>query len=216
MKRIFLLLVFSLIITVSLTANTAINIRGGFLVPSGSKTSFMPGASYGINVDDIVELTVGMDLFYNNYTESRVASFDTTKAGNIVDIVKTGTDVKTIYVPLMTTLKISFPLEMAFTPYGGVGLGWAILWEDIFVPASDEPNQEHNAIEESDIYNGFNWILQLGARYQLSPNVHFYGESFYNFGKMKKDIKRDEYGRTWDEIDMSGLGLRIGVEMALR
>ncbi len=213
-KLIFLML--ALVLTVSIFANKGINIRAGFLAPSDAKTGFMPGMSYGINVDDIVELAVGFDFFYRSYTDTKEVSVYDRETGTQVSEIKTGTELKTGYIPVMATLKVGVPVELPVLPYAGVGLGWALLWEDIFLPAGEDNGNEYEKVEELDFYNGFNWILNLGAKYQLSSNVHLYGESFYNFGKMKKDFDEDEAGRTWDQVDMSGLGLRLGIEMALR
>lgn len=218
-KLIFLMLV--LLLTVSLSANKGINIRAGFLSPSGAKTGFMPGISYGLNVDDVVELAVGFDFFYRSYEETKTVSATDRETGTTVEVIEAGSELKTGYIPVMATLKVGVPVELPVLPYAGVGLGWAILWEDIFLPAGEYHGEndelvEVDKVEELDFYNGFNWILNLGAKYRLSPNVHIYGETFYNFGKMKKDIETGETGRTWDEVDMSGLGLRLGIEMALR
>lgn len=217
MKKGYIIIAAILMITVGLMGDTAINIRGGVLFPSGSETGFMPGLSYGVNVDNVVELSAGFDFFYRTYEDTETVDLSETGTGSTLESVQASTDFKTFYVPIMATIKVAVPVELPVTPYGGVGLGWGLLYEDIFIAGGKtEDGKEYDPVDEKDLYNGFNWALQLGAKYELSPNVHLYGETFYNFGKMKKDVEKTKFGRTWDEVDMSGLGLRLGIEMRLK
>jgi hypothetical protein len=115
----------------------------------------------------------------------------------------------------MATVRIGVPADLPVIPYGGLGLGWGLLWEKVFIAEDTSVEPPNEKIDEINFYNGFNWTIQLGARYPLSPNASFYGETFYNGGKMKKDIEKGAEGITWDEIDMSGLGLRLGIEVRI-
>ncbi|MCB5230837.1 MAG: outer membrane beta-barrel protein [Candidatus Cloacimonas sp.] len=215
MKRLPLIFALVLFFTTSLFAANAMNVRVGFLAPSGADTGVFPGLSYGVNVDNVVEVGFGFDYFYKNFQEKRYVEFDTSSAGNNIDHARVNSDITTYYIPVMGTIRVSLPMELDVVPYIGTGLGWGLLWEDIFIAEDLTPNNEHNKIDEVNFYNGINWTLQFGVKYALSQNASIYGETFYNGGKMKKNVRRDSSGITWSELNMSGAGLRIGVELRL-
>lgn len=215
MKKTYLFFVLALCFTTSLFAGNAMNVRVGFLAPSATDTGFFPGFSYGVNVDNVVEIGLGFDYFYKNFQDKRYVEFDTTKAGNYIDKAQVTSDITTYYIPLMGTIRVSVPLDIVVVPYGGIGFGWGLLWEDIFIASDETPGSEHNRITDVNFYHGYNWTIQLGGKLPLSRNASLYGETFYNGAKMKKDVKRGSTGITWSELDMSGAGLRLGVELKL-
>lgn len=93
--------------------------------------------------------------------------------------------------------------------YAGGGFGFGLLWEDVYVAA----DQNHLAVNETKFFSGFNWNLRCGARYPLSRHTAIMGELFYNNGRMKRDITVTPIGITWHEINMDGIGFRIGLEV---
>ena len=199
----------------SLFANQSMNVRLGFLAPSGAKTGIFPGLSIGYNIDNIVDMGIGFDYFYSNDREVRTISVSETSGGSTIVTKSVGSDITTYYIPLMVGLRVGVQTDLPVIPYGGVGLGWGFLWEKVYIAADDAEEPPIEQIDETNFYNGFNWTLQLGAKYPLSTNVSLYGEGFYNGGLMKKNIQRDALGITWEEIKMSGFGLRAGLELRI-
>jgi len=187
----------------------------GFLAPSGAKTGIFPGLTFGYNIDNIVDMGIGFDYYYSNDREVRTISVSETPGGSTIVTKSIGSDITTYYVPLMAILRVGVQTELPVIPYGGVGLGWGFLWEKVYIAADDTADPPNEQIDEVNFYNGFNWNVQLGAKYPLTSNVSVYGEGFYNGGLMKKNIQRDALGITWDEIKMSGIGLRAGLELRI-
>ncbi|MBW6515944.1 MAG: outer membrane beta-barrel protein [Candidatus Cloacimonetes bacterium] len=216
MKRSLLILALSIFLIPALFASQSLNVRLGFLAPSGAKTGIFPGLSLGYNVDNIVEMGLGLDYYYSNDREMKTINVPAETDRLDVEPRIVGSDLTTYYLPLMATLKVGIPADLPVIPYGGVGLGWGLLWEKVFVAAGDEDESPSEAIDEVNFYNGFNWMIQLGAKYPLSTNINVYGEGFYNGGVMKKNIQKDALGITWDEVKMSGIGLRAGLEIRLK
>jgi hypothetical protein len=68
-------------------------------------------------------------------------------------------------------------------------------------------------VNETKFFSGFNWNLHAGVRYLLSRHTAIFGELFYDDGRMKRDILVTSIGITWREINMNGIGLRIGLEI---
>ncbi len=221
MKKTVLVLCVIIILTPCLFANRGMNVRFGFLTPSATKTGIFPGFSYGFNIDNIIDMGVGFDYFYRNERDYRDIVVTETETGTTVELVDIGSDLTTYYIPLMASIRVGIPVDLPIIPYGGAALGWGLLWEDVFIAGSelengnDRDDVSYDSIDEVNFYNGFNWGLQLGAKYPLSPNASFYGEAFFNGGRMKKNIERGAEGITWDEINMSGAGLRLGIEVSL-
>lgn len=216
MKKFLLFLFISSLTMSCLFADRGMNIRLGFLSPSATKTGIFPGFSYGFNIDNIIDMGLGFDYYYSSDREVREISVEDT-ANNGAEVVtkQASSDFTTYYVPLLATVRVGVPIDLPVIPYGGVGLGWGLLWEDVFIAEDTTEDPPNERIDEVNFYNGFNWALQLGAKYLLTPNASFYGEAFYNGGRMKKNIERGAEGITWDEINMSGFGLRIGIEVSI-
>ncbi len=215
MKKTLIIMAVMLLLIPTLHANKGLNVRLGFLSPSATKIGIFPGISYGFNIDNIVDMGIGGDFFYRNERQTRTISVSETPGGTEVEQKQVGSDLTTYYVPLMAAVRIGVPVDLPVIPYGGVGLGWGLLWEKVFIAEDTTVEPPNEKIDEVNFYNGFNWSVQLGAKYPLSENASFYGETFYNGGKMKKDIERGAEGITWDEINMSGLGLRLGIEVRI-
>lgn len=215
MKKIAVALIMVLLVTPCLFADKELSIRFGFLSPSATKTSFYPGLTYGINIDDIVSMGLGVDYYYSSERETRTVSLGVTPGGTDITTMQLGSEITTHYLPLMAFVKVGVPVDLPIIPYAGVGMGWGLLWEKVFIAADDTEDPPIGKIDENNLFSGFNWALQLGSKYALSPNTGVYGEFFYNGGKMKKSIRKDAFGITWDEINMSGVGLRIGIEIRM-
>jgi len=216
MKRYLVALLFLMVIS-GLSADNLMNVRFGFLAPEGAKTGIFGGLSYGSSFDEVVSMDMGFDYFYKGFKEKRKLYEWDTEAGNTEETFKQTSDIKTMYLPIMLALNIHIPLDHSVKPFFKAGLGWGFLWEDVYVAAipEEEPNA-HDEIDDTKFYNGFNWTLGAGAKYKLGSKSHVYGEFFYNGGRMKRDIKKSEYGITWDEINMSGVGMRLGIEFRIR
>jgi hypothetical protein len=215
MKKIIITLIALMFLLPCLFASTGMNVRFGFLAPSATKTGIFPGFSYGFNIDNLIDMGLGADFFYRNERETRTISVAETPGGTEVITKQVGSDLTTYYLPLMASVRIGVPVDLPVIPYAGGSVGWGLLWENVFIAADDTEDPPIVQIDDNNFFSGFNWGLQLGTKYLLSPNAGVYGEFFYNGGKMKKDIEKGIEGITWDEINMSGVGLRLGLEVRL-
>ena len=196
-------------------AATESKLRFGFLAPKDAKTSFIGGFTYGSRIDEAVGLETSADFFYKSYTEKRKVASGTTPGGTDFITVQKSTDINLIYVPLMANLNVYLPIRSAVNPYVSGGIGWGLLWEDVFIAAyENDDNETVPAYDNVKFYNGFTWNIAAGVSYKLGSKSNVFGEVFYHGSKMKRDFDQTEYGITWDEVDMSGIGMRLGVEFS--
>jgi opacity protein-like surface antigen len=183
-------------------------IRFGYLSPTGSETGTVTGAGFGKRFDDIFTLGLSGDVYYRNFTDDRTVSLHTSAAGNPVEEVQRRADLRTYYVPFQANGQLLIQTTTKIKPILGAGMGYGFMWEHVYI-ADD---LTHHGLKSTKFYSGFNWNVTAGGRYQLRDNLALYGELFYNDGLMKRDMKVTETGITWDQIDMSGVGLRMGIE----
>ncbi len=215
MKKITVLLC-ALLLSIILNAEPINMYRFGFLAPQDASIGSMFGFCYGSSIDNTVVLFPSADLFYRNFSKERKIGYATDNANNPVQTIQKTSDISTYYLPLQLNGKVNIPADSKFKPFVGGGFGLGLLWENVFVAAFQEDNADHtfhSTVKETKFYSGFNWNLQAGVRYSLSRHTAIYGELFYNGGRMKRDIQVTDTGITWNEIDMSGVGLRIGLEV---
>ncbi|MCD4828584.1 MAG: porin family protein [Candidatus Cloacimonetes bacterium] len=213
MKRI-LIISFMCMLLVGLSAVES-KIRFGFFAPDGAETSIIGGFTYGKRIDEAVGIDMSFDFYYKGYTESRKFSSGTTSGGLDVSGMQKTADIKTTYIPLLTNLYVHLPVRSKVNPYLSAGIGWGLLWEDVFRAAfTNDDNEDIPVFDEVTFYSGFAWNISAGASYQIGRKSHVFAEAFYHGAKMKNDIETTDFGVTWDEIDMSGLGMRVGVEFS--
>lgn len=217
MKKTLILLFMCLLLTALGAAES--RLRFGFLAPKGAETSFIGGFTYGRRIDEAVGLDMSMDFYYKSYTEKRKIGEYDSAAGNTVESHIVSGDYKTTYIPLLANVYINIPLDGPVQPYASAGIGWGLLWEDVFIAAHEEHNVQGQletvpAYDEVNFYNGFAWNIAAGVSHKLGTKSSIFAELFYHGAKMKDDIDYSDFGVTWDEVDMSGIGARLGLRFS--
>lgn len=101
------------------------------------------------------------------------------------------------------------PVDVSgMSPYIGGGLGAALLM-----------NREINYLtDESDtrFFAAWTWNVTGGIEYELGGNSSLRAELFYNRALMKgsRDESKEGYP-VYDQLNMSGIGLRLGLVMEM-
>lgn len=183
-------------------------IKVGFYMPSGAKSGMILGYQMGKTVDERVSFGFGADLYFRNYIKE-------------VEIDTSGIDLGTVYtkrvdidfssymLPIQANIIINMPVDVSgMSPYLGGGLGYAMLL-----------NREVNYInDDTDLrfFSSFVWNISGGLEYELGRNSAARFELFYNRALMKGSRDKTEAGfPVYDELNMSGLGIRLGLVMEL-
>ncbi|MFH1853347.1 MAG: hypothetical protein ABIA75_13495, partial [Candidatus Neomarinimicrobiota bacterium] len=176
--------------------------------PGDAKSGMILGYQMGKTVDDRVSFGFSSDLYSRKY--EKLVEIDTTGL-DIADIVTKRVDIEfsTYMLPIQANAIIAMPMDISgMSPYLGGGLGVAFLL-----------NREVNyASDETDVrfFSGWIWNLTGGLQYELGQNSAAWLELFYIHAPMKGSRDETKSGfPVYDELDMSGLGLRLGLVMEL-
>ena len=155
-------------------------------------------------VDERVELGVSLDMFTKrSVNEEEVGSGEVT-GGVQQDTIITNFESTVYMFPLMAYTCINFPVEFPVTPYITGAIGYTFLW-------SSYDNYIENK-SETNYFGGFCYRFGVGGLYPLGARSAFVAELFYNSSKPshKEDVQEGMPTRT--EVDMSGMGFRIGLK----
>ena len=208
--RLSILLIIVMLGSVAVTAHAQAKpftqFRFGTLNPKDAQSGLILGVRTGRDFDNMVMVGFSADLFWKTYTEESEIADSVTSGGVTVTTVQRDVEYKTMLLPLMFTADVKIPVENSpIRPYFGGGIGYQLLF-------NKEENFEDN-ISDSRFYGGFGWMFELGAEYMMSPHTAFYLEGFYNGCKVKRSSDSAAGLPTWEEVDMSGLGFRIGLSL---
>ena len=179
----------------------------GLYSPPEIESGLTIGYGYYRYIDDMVSAGVGMDAFWTNYMKTSSVETEETGLGQEITTQQVEIDMTSYLLPLMGTVRVILPFELgAFSPYTNVSLGWNILF-----------NNEKNYVTGEQtfrFFNGFGWGLGTGVSLGLGEKSSIGIETYYRSAKMKANVDETELGLPiYDELDMTGLGLQIGLFM---
>ena len=179
----------------------------GLYSPPEIESGLTIGYGYYRYIDDMVSAGVGMDAFWTNYMKASSVETEETGLGQEIITQQVEIDMTSYLLPLMGTVRVILPFELgAFSPYTNVSLGWNILF-------NNETNYV-NGEQTFRFFNGFGWGLGAGASLVLGEKSSIGIETYYRSAKMKANVDETELGLPiYDELDMTGLGLQIGLFM---
>ena len=206
MKKIFIVFVSLIIIAGGLSAQesaTIINI--GSFNPKATDSGFIFGVGQSRIFDERVELGFSIDFFSNKYTDQKTVDTVTTGGGTTYTTEQMLLETNTIFVPILANLTVKMPVEFPIIPYIGVGIGYSLLWDTY-------SNYELD-IKDTKFFSGFGWRLAAGGLYPLGSRSALTCEVMYNGGKPSRSEDAEFGLPTWQEVDMSGLGFRLGIKL---
>jgi len=197
MKKCMLFLTVFFFVTQAMAQNKMTELNVGFLGPSDAETGFWGGLNVGRMVDENIGMSFGLHIYRRTFTKN-------IKVG--ANAEATTYEESSTMIPLMIQVHYVGPISPALDLKITAGLGYEVLWNSV--------NDYKNKNEDSDSYTGFGWQLAAGVSMPISRAADFFGELFYHGGSPSSDAGTTVEGfpvRT--EIDMSGLGLRIGLRL---
>jgi len=213
MKKILALLIivtFGTIVIYSSNLNaqavSATTLKAGYFNPKGSKAGFIFGGHYSWIVDESVDIGIAVDYFRKRYTEETSVAESVSAGGTVEKEIRTDAEFTTNILPIYGLINIKFPAGMYLDYFASGGLGYAMLF-------SKEQTFGENASKTNRFYSGFKWIVSTGIMYQVGSRSSFLAEVFYDGTKVSREKKDDIGAPVRYEVDLSGVGFRIGIRM---
>ena len=179
--------------------------NAGLLAPKDAKSGFYGGVNFGRMVDENIGVSLGVHVYYSSYTkEEKVGA---SKDGQIVISDKaTELDQSATLIPLFFQLHYTGPITQSMDLKVTAGVGYEFLWNS--VTNFDEGK------DATDFFSGFGWNVGAGISLPISCASDFYGEVFYHGGAPSREAGKTKEGLpVRSEIDMGGLGVRIGLRL---
>ena len=209
MKAKFKLIIFAIMISSGIinAQSPLTEFKIGVLNPSGVESGMFFGINSGRMIDEAVSWSISLDVFTDSYTKDMV--IDTTAASpggaTITDNV-TEIENSTVYIPLLVKLNYEKNMETGLVLRGGAGIGYAFMW-------LNENNYRDN-IEETRFFSGLTYRFSAGLGIQISSSANLFLDAEYNGGDVSRNKGENSTGLpVRSEVDMSGLGLRIGISI---
>jgi hypothetical protein len=181
----------------------------GYFDPKAAKPGYIFGANLGRMIDESLSWSFELNYFQKSYNkETKVEDIEIPGSGIDPEIKQLELSYKTIIVPIFLKLNYEHPLgkRSPFYARGSAGIGWELVW-----------NKEDNyitKIHKTRFYHGFGWQGNLGIGLEMSSTSNLFADIMYNSSKPKRNEKKNEVGMpTWEELDISGFGIRVGVSI---
>jgi hypothetical protein len=107
-------------------------------------------------------------------------------------------------VPIQAFLQLNLGDGHSLVPYAGIAGGYQVL----FLSATDfETGSEYDAT-----FGGWGWQAWGGAALPLSSRARMFGEAFYNWAEVGRDVDDPAASVTYRElVDANGVGMRFGL-----
>ncbi|MBN2366421.1 MAG: hypothetical protein EH225_10825 [Calditrichaeota bacterium] len=179
----------------------------GYQDPEDARAGYIFGLNVGRMIDESLSWSFEFNYFQKSYT--RVTTLGEVQLNDITpEIKQKELEYKTYMIPLF--LKLNWENQLGYrSPFflrASGGLGWEMVW-----------NNENNYITDvhsTRFYHGFGWQGALGIGIQISSSANFFLDGIYNGSKVTRNDSTNEEGfPTWEELDISGFGLRVGISI---
>ena len=205
---VILLFVFMTVPETYAQRGKSLSVRVGYLNPKDAKSGFSIGGSLSGVVDEAVQIGLGFDFFRKTYTKTSHVATQDYASGINEETIQKEVEYTTTILPIMAELLVKIPGGWSHSYFIRGGLGYELLW-----------NKESNYVDdksESRFYSGFAWQVGVGIMYKLGRVSSLFAEGIYNSAEVSRGESETPAGLpVWQEVDLSGFGVRVGVNMGL-
>lgn len=198
-------IVFSLILVIQVFSQTKYTeFKVGLLAPSDAKTGFYGGIQLSRAIDQNLGIGIQFDVYRKSFNKEE--KIDSTTAPPLpTTTIQRTFEQNTWLFPIFFNFQFLGEITREINFKVTAGLGYEFLWANY---NDFEKNQEKDYF-----FHGFAWHVDLGASYPLSRASDLFGEVTYHSSKPSKEEKEINGFPTRTEVNMSGLGFRIGLRV---
>ncbi|MBN1481361.1 hypothetical protein EH223_03215 [candidate division KSB1 bacterium] len=190
-----------------------LDIHAGYLSPRDADQGTILGATLLSTFDDAIDLGFGMDFFQKSYAEEMEVP---NEEGTEPTLVLRNINFKRTILPLYASLKIKIPGlisrrndKVIFGYFARASLSYQFL-------ISDEKNYQDGKSEKRN-YKGWGWQGGAGLFYGVGSRSTLIAEAVYNNCIVNRNVsKHASLLPSTDRVDLSGVGIRVGVELDIK
>jgi hypothetical protein len=176
----------------------------GLLKPKAAEGGFYGGIQMGRAVDRNVGIGIQLDVYKKTYKKEETVS-QGVENGLPVTTIQTTLEQNTWMFPLFFNFQYVGEISKGIDFKATAGLGYEFLYTK-YVNFEDDKNKSY-------FFHGFAWHIDAGVSYQLSRASDLFGELTYHGGKPSRSEDNADGFPTRTEVDMSGIGFRIGLRI---
>ncbi len=209
MKQISIILLLLWVWSGALAKAPFTEIKAGYQDPSDAEAGYILGINTGRMIDESLSWSFELSYFRKGYQKKlELGDIQQPPGGINPQQLQLEYEYRTTIVPVFVKLNLETRLSRNSPFYGRAsgGLGWEMVW-----------NNEHNYISQSEstrFYHGFGWQGAAGIGLRVSSSANIFIDGLYNGSKVKRNQTTNEEGLpTWEELDISGFGVRVGVSI---
>lgn len=211
-KKTVLLSVAFLIVQSGLYAQgrSQLGIHAGYLYPKDIDSSIMYGVMVNSAFDEAVDVGFGFDFFQKVYSE-RTPVVPEAGQPQQQSVERIKVDYSRTAVPLYVSIKVKIPTVRSriFGYFIRANLSYQFL-------ISNEKNYERN-VSETRKYKGMGWQAGAGLFYRIGSRSTLIAEGLLNNCVVSRDVGTQTALLPMTErVNLSGIGVRAGVELDLR
>ncbi len=181
-----------------------LELHAGYFNPRGAESGLILGGCYGYSFDEMIDMSLGISYFHRGYTkQSKIAT--EVDNGIVINTVEKRLEYSTTLLPISLNLNVHLPSYSMLSWFFGGSVSYQFLF-------NTENNYEEQ-IKEKRKYRALGWILRGGAELMMGSRSSLFLEAFYNICKAKRNEEKVAGLPVWEEVNVSGLGLRAGVRL---
>ena len=177
----------------------------GYLNPKGTESGLIFGGNYGISFDELIDMSVGVSYFHRGYTKQSEIATEVVN-GIVVNTVEKTLEYSTTLLPISVNLNVHLPSYSLLSWFFGGSASYQFLF--------NTENNYEEGIKEKRTYRAFGWMLRGGAELMMGSRSSLFLEAFYNICKVKRNEEKVAGLPIWEEVNVSGIGLRAGLRLA--
>lgn len=187
-----------------------LEVKAGGLTPKDVETGFLGGLSIGRNIDDRFFWGLEGDVFTTSYRKETLIARVSDPSNQIeYNEVQVELDFSTIITSFYWQLYYETAVSNNVLFLRGLsGIGWSFIW-----------NKENNFVEDAKrtrFFNGFTWQGAVGLGIKASALGLIFVDVYYQNAKPRKSDNRVQDGLPiFQEIDLTGFGVRVGVNFLM-
>ncbi len=187
-----------------------LSLHAGYLKPKDTSSGMMFGAMLITDFDEAVDLGFGFDVFQKSYADEADV-FQSYAGGTTIVTHRTSVDYTRTAIPLYLTLKIKIPTVRSrlFGYFFRANLSYQFL-------ISKEVNYLEDKSDTRN-YKGLGWQAGAGLFYRIGSRSTLFGEGLLNSCVVTRNVSTPTESLPVSErVNLSGFGIRAGVELDLR